>query len=379
MLSIYLNIQIYYCFFYFRIKVIKQIFRFVHTTTPLLPYKIITKKKDRYILVNNDPIKTSRCTALIKAIALSLLTAATFGAVLGIKNIRFSFIANWRAVSKGNYLVERYELFSSKLQPHLSQTQSLSNQSNSQQLPIQTQTAAKPSSTLDLSDQEIEQAVSFDLSNHQKATLTIHVLEQKRQFILDWLKDPSRKNLYNNTNPNIAMLGLNELVGRGIPSMDIYLAVVRYMILQGDFLAYQPSSPRLLSLALNQYGQMQLSSGPINPMTKDMILKINETLNALKVPNIPSHFNSKEIKVWHEAMEYIRVELMLRHFRAMPNDKAVETLSREALVYEKVYDELVHQGIITEWNVTSVTHRAVLKIGKNDSTTQKLAFQTWRN
>lgn len=75
-----------------------------------LPDKTAKKNGKTYVLVNNDPIKVSKCTSLIKAIGLSLLAGITFGGALGKRSIRTSFLTNWRAVFKGNILVERYEL-----------------------------------------------------------------------------------------------------------------------------------------------------------------------------------------------------------------------------------------------------------------------------
>ena len=358
--------------------------------SPNLPHKTVWKDGKQYVLINNDPIKVSPCTSLVKAIGLTLLTACSFGGALASKSFRTSLFDNWRGIFKGNRIREVYELaIAQRKSTSLSGASQDSNNKaasatrSQQPKPVKTSTtgrAKKKQQAARTRKQAPAKAPNFKLPQKEilytvyngllsEKFASVDDLEGMRVKVLNWLQDRSYQSTnYGNHNPDQAFIDSNAMREANLPFDTYFLqATLRYMLLKGDIVAYEPSRVGF-RLALTAEGFKQFNPSDTLPITKDLLHKIQNEMKKFKRPSMPKTYSQEEGKLWNDALDAIERELYSRNLRATPKNKAVveNGAFHKGLFHTRVYDDLVRAGTIVEWNVTPAHHTPTMKIGTGD-------------
>lgn len=351
----------------------------VYPLSPNLPKKTITKNGIKYVLVKNDPIKQSKCLALIKATGLTLLGAAGF--TFALKEFRTALFDNWRAVFTGDRKVEKYRIAGSTTSDIKPPSKSIKKTKKT--------VKAKPAKKIANKKQKISDKNTLSIIYHgiPKSYLkfTIKNLEAYRENVLQWMNDKNQqKDIYKNENPNTAIVDSTSLKQSNI-DLDRYelQVVLRYMVLIGDITAYE--SARVgHRVAFRGVEDFTHESGEL-PITRSLLLEIDKKMKLFVPPTMPDDYNSEQSQMWYAALHDIQRELYNRNLRPLKEENAVICKQSENKSchqkFKRVFDDLVNAGTIIEWNAFFGNYQAIMKIGVMDQYDTSLIYlwPEWRD
>lgn len=361
---------------------VQQIFSKKHASCPLspssLPPKIIKKNGIKYVLVSSHQVKKSKCLSIFKATGLTFL--GFVGITFALKKFRIALFDNWRAVFTGERKVEKYKIAQS------SASDVQTSPAKKSKLSVKKQKKTKHKKAQKISDKNTISIIYQGIPKSY-SKFTIENLEAHRENVLKWMNDKDKqKDIYDNENPNTAIVDANSLKGSNI-HLDRYelQVVLRYMVLIGDITAYE--STRVgHKVAFNSEGVKDFThqSGDL-PITRPLLLTIDKEMKQFVRPTMPDDYSAEQAKMWDDALNDIQKELYARNLRPLNEENAVICTNSESKSlfpnFKRVFDDLVNSGTIIEWNATGGRYKATMKLGLTDNydTTIDYLWEKWRD